>query len=95
MQSDLMRKKMNAAEKKSSQKEKESPSSLKPVQMRFMEQTISKVENLVKLRHAKNKTQVVAEAISVFHLLCLTTEKEGGKIIIEYPNGEKERILLP
>lgn len=65
------------------------------VQMKLLPKTIRKVEELVVFRGAKSKTQVVVEAISVLHILCRAMMKERARIIIEYPSGTKEKLILP
>ncbi len=74
--------------------EGENKNSQKLVQMRFFNETIEKIDELKAIRNARNKTQVVAEAISVFHIICKAT-KEGAAIVLAYPNGIKEKIILP
>jgi hypothetical protein len=67
---------------------------MKMLQMKFYPSTLDKIEELKKIRETRNKTQAVAEAISVFYILCKAIQK-GAEIFLEYPEGERERLVLP
>ena len=66
----------------------------KLVQMRLRIEEIKKVNDLLFLRGTKNKVQIVAEAISIFHIVCDAIVRKNADIIIKYPNGTSERIIL-
>ena len=70
--------------------EKGSP---KLVQMRMRPKTLEQVENLQHLTGIDNRTQVVASAIQLADWL-VTTVSNGGKLSVEWPDGEKETVRL-
>ncbi len=70
--------------------EKGSP---KLVQMRMRPKTLEQVEHLQHLTGIDNRTQVVASAIQLAEWL-VTTISKGGKLSVEWPDGEKETVTL-
>lgn len=66
----------------------------KPVNMRLSQNTLDKIDWMESELKAPNRTQVVVHAIRIANEL-IRTLSEGGKIIIEKPDGSRERLLLP
>ena len=68
----------------------------KKVQMTLTRGTILKVEALAAMGKGKSGARVVAEAVAVLHTLrLLTTVGQGANIVVEYPNGAREELVLP
>jgi hypothetical protein len=63
------------------------------IQMKLNESTINKVEELKKIFGEDNRTQLVAEGISVY-LELARAMKDGSKILLEKRDGTKERLIL-
>lgn len=65
----------------------------KLIQMRMRPKTLEQVEHLQHLTGIDNRTQIVASAIQIADWLA-TTISNGGKLSVEWPNGEKETVRL-
>jgi hypothetical protein len=63
------------------------------IQMKLNESTICKVEELKQIFREDNRTQLVAEGISVY-LELARAMKDGSKILLEKRDGTKERLIL-
>lgn len=63
----------------------------KLVQMRLQPKTLESIEDLSKLTRTNNRTQIVSSAIELTADL-LANLKQGAKIYIEKPNGQKELL---
>lgn len=68
-------------------------SALKPVQMRLRQQTLDRIENLRQLTGTDNRTQIVSGSIQLAELL-IKNQNEGGKLILEKPDGTKELVKI-
>jgi hypothetical protein len=65
----------------------------KIIQMKLNQSTIYKVEELKFRLKEKNRTQIVVEAITLY-LEIVKAIQDGAKIIIEYKDGTRERLVL-
>lgn len=63
----------------------------KLVQMRLQPKTLESINDLSKLTRTDNRTQIVSSAIQLTAEL-LSNLKQGAKIYIEKPNGQKELL---
>jgi hypothetical protein len=63
------------------------------IQMKLNESTIWKVEELKEIFGEDNRTQLVAEGISVY-LELAKAMKGGSKIVLEKKDGTRERLIL-
>lgn len=61
------------------------------VQMRLLPKTMDRINNLLQITGAANRTQLVASSIQLAEEL-ISNVKDGNKIIIEKPDGTRERI---
>lgn len=57
----------------------------KPVQVRLRHETLERIEDLRALT-GKSKTQVIVDAVNLFHRLA-TTFQEGGRLTLEEKDG--------
>jgi len=65
----------------------------KTVSMRFRQDTLANVEFLKRHSKTNNRTAITAAAIALARFLVGKT-LNGGKIYIEYENGEREAVLV-
>lgn len=66
----------------------------KEVKMKFNDRTVRKVEELAKIKGHKNKTQIVAEAISFYHEVITKKKNEGVDFYSIWPDGKKKKLLV-
>jgi hypothetical protein len=61
------------------------------IQMRFLPETMQRLEDLRELTGVDNRTQIVSTAIQLAEIVIKSINK-GGNVYIEAANGEMERI---
>lgn len=66
----------------------------KSVQMKFSETTVQKVEALRELTRTDNRTQIVAQAISLYHAIESAKKEKNGNVYIEYPDNSRDKLIL-
>jgi hypothetical protein len=66
----------------------------KLVSMRFRPETVDRVRFLQKVTGVENRTQITAEAIALAKWW-VKKKKEGAKVYAEYPDGERESVVIP
>lgn len=66
----------------------------KLVSMRLQPETVDRVNLLMDATGKENRTQLTAEAIALAAWWVEAKEK-GAEIYAEYPDGEREKIVLP
>ena len=72
----------------------EEPREPKLVSMRFQPETVDRVSFLRKETGIDNRTQITAEAIALAKWW-VKKKKEGAKLYAEYPDGERESVVIP
>ena len=65
------------------------------IEIGLLDDTVSKIDDLVNLRKEKNKSNIIGYAISLLHLLSKASVDEKAEFIVKYPNGKRERLILP
>jgi len=66
----------------------------KLVQMKLLTETVRRVAALEKALGARNRTDAVSRAIDIADLI-VSAAKSKGSIVIERPDGTRERLVVP
>jgi hypothetical protein len=65
------------------------------IQMTLNATTIKRVKELMELTDMNNKTQVVADAIALYHKIETAVKNEKAEIFMEYPGKEtRDKLIL-
>lgn len=64
------------------------------VNIRMKDETLAQTDRLQKSFNAPSKSDVIRRAIEVSDTLA-SSMKDGAKILIEYKDGSKERVIFP
>ena len=60
------------------------------VRMRFNQSTIDRVNDLENMTGASSKTQVVSEAIKLYHVI----KQKAGDFYVEHSDGTRDRLII-
>lgn len=63
------------------------------ISMKLQKEAVQKVEELVRVTNAPNKTQIVANSVGVFYWIAQSIS-QGGRIYVEYPDGTKQELQI-
>lgn len=66
----------------------------KLVSMRFQPDTVDRVNFIQDATGVQNRTQVTAEAITLAKWW-VKSRMDGAKLYAEYPDGERESVVIP
>lgn len=75
-------------------KDKNTPRSSKLVSMRLQPETIDAINYIRDVTGIDNRTQIAASAIALARWW-IERKETGAKLYAEYPDGERERVVIP
>jgi hypothetical protein len=68
---------------------------MRQVSMGLTDEDVKRAENLTSRHNFNTKAQAVSESLSLTDFISKEVNKHGAKVVLEYPDGRRERVIKP